>query len=109
MGTSVGIVGATSLMLVKCKPLLSGRMSRQDLQRLTTDDAALERAIDAYADDPAYSADEVRAVVRAVTLALLPEDAALADEILRGLPLNLLSDESDTTYSPTGMMNVQPD
>lgn len=87
---SSGIVGATSLTLVRCVPLLAGRLSKLDLQRLTSDDQALSRSIDAFKEDPCYDAAEVEEVLSAVIRAVLPSEQGLVADILLSLPLALL-------------------
>eukprot|EP00930_Biecheleria_cincta_P065051 TRINITY_DN50747_c0_g1_i1.p1 TRINITY_DN50747_c0_g1~~TRINITY_DN50747_c0_g1_i1.p1 ORF type:complete len:297 (+),score=51.06 TRINITY_DN50747_c0_g1_i1:75-965(+) len=87
---SVGVHSAVTLILVRCAPLLSGRLSCRDVSRLLQDPGALDLAIDAYVQDSQYDVSQVAAIVSAVTAALLPDDAEVAADILDGLPLHVL-------------------
>jgi len=87
---SSGIVGSSSLTLVRCVPLLAGSLSKLDLQRLITDGQALSRSIDAFKEDPSYDAEEVEQVLSAVVRAVLPSEEGLVADILQSLPLALL-------------------
>jgi len=72
------------LVMVRRPPLLSGKLVADDLEELLLDapagkSSALERAIDAYAENPLYSKKDLEAIVAAVAQALLPPGHALAD------------------------------
>lgn len=84
--------GSATLTLVRCTPLLTGgRLSKLDLQRLTTDGEALARSIDAFNGDPRYDAAEIAEIVTAAARAMRPSEHGLASEILESLPLELLA------------------
>lgn len=85
-----GVLGAASLTLVRCVPLLAGRLSKLDLQRLTSDDKALSRSIDAFKEDPRYDAAEIEEIMSAAVAAVLPSEPGLVEDILQSLPLRLL-------------------
>mmetsp|Transcript_67197 Transcript_67197/g.170388 ORF Transcript_67197/g.170388 Transcript_67197/m.170388 type:complete len:361 (-) Transcript_67197:2-1084(-) len=98
---------AIELVLLRRPPLLSGRLSAADLERLLAPSgaellggggggsAALERAIDAYSEDLRYSASEAHAILAAVAAALLPQGpegfAATLEGLLREAPFDQLS------------------
>lgn len=87
---SVGVRSAVTLTLVRCAPLLSGRLSGKDVSRLLQDPCALDLAIDAYVQDARYDVSQVAAIVSAVTAAVLPDDTEVAADILDCLPLHVL-------------------
>lgn len=92
----LGIHYEAVFTLVVCAPLLSGRLSKGDLESLVSDDAALSRSIDAFSPDPCYDTKEVIEVVTSAAAALLPCEPGLAEEILQALPLDLLATRSPT-------------
>lgn len=91
LDSAVPAGGSATLTLVRCLPLLTGRLSKQDLLRLTTDGEALARSIDAFKVDPHYDAAEVVEIVTAAARAVRPAEHGLASEILESLPLELLA------------------
>jgi len=88
------------LVLVHRPPLLSGKLEAEDLGELLQEVAtgkgtALERAIDAYAENPSYSTREVESIVAAVVAALLPHDEEAVSAALREADLEALSAQVD--------------
>jgi len=78
----LGVFNSATLVLMRRTPLLMGRLTFADLQRILEDDTALAEAIDAYSEDPQYSHAEVRAIVNAVCETLLPgDDAAISESV----------------------------
>jgi len=106
---SLGVHTAVTLILVRCAPLLSGRLSCKDVSRLLQDPGALDRAIDAYVQDSRYDVYQVAAIVSAVTAALLPDDAEVAADILDGLPLRALLTHASEEVSgdPQGQAELE--
>lgn len=89
---SLGLFHDATLVLVRCEPLLLGRLTELDLQRLVNSSEALNEAIDAFKEDPSYNAAEVGEIISTGAASLLPWDPCLASEILDALPLDLLID-----------------
>lgn len=72
---SLGVYGSATMILMRCAPLLSGRLRSADLAKLISDASALEQAIEGYNDDPQYSVKEAESILMAVAeqLSLPPE------------------------------------
>lgn len=71
---SLGVQSSLTLQLRKQAPMLSGRLRLCDLKSLLDDAKALDEAIDAYSAQPAYSPDEVRGIIDAVSRTLVAKD-----------------------------------
>jgi len=83
-----GFATSAEVVLVRRLPLLSGRLTIDDLGDLLADGdggPALQRAIDAYAEDLQYSAVEAQNIVSNVASALLPPECSL-QELLSEAP-----------------------
>lgn len=87
--------GSVTVLLMQLSPMLCGRLDVADLHRLLLDDIAMDQAIDAYKENPLYSAAEVDEIVAALAAKLLPNEPAAAHEVsaelLRDTSLGLSS------------------